>query len=322
MGAQSVPRNVARIILERITTAKHVAPLSNIHRTDRGHGAAEHPQDRNKMFSSRHVRLVSCCQNIGREGNMSAGYQIRQTRQGEREPVCTHCKSKELNKAGQRNGKKRYICRTCKRSSYGLPPDLRPRCPQCKGTVQAMLCRDGRYSYRCPSCRFTFLSEYKIARREKSKERLRHNFTFTLNPAARARLWEYMQATNFREAQAVRAIFRHVLTGKRFLGCRGTTPRSRLLTRIDRNPAAAAMRFPNLSRENALLKLRHVERGGHYGGGFQHTIIGVHRLTVRLDDAAKEGLVYAMQYLNLNHADAARWLLRYAQIPVGKESAR
>ena len=246
---------------------------------------------------------------------MPAGFQIRQTRQGECEPVCTHCKSKELSKAGQRNGKKRYICRTCHRSSYGLPPDLRPRCPQCKGTVQAMLCRDGRYSYRCPGCRFTFLSEYKIARREKSKERLRHNIAIHLNRQARARLWEYMQATRYGEAQAVRAIFRHVLSGKVFRVCWGTSPRSRLLTRVQRDPGAAAMRFPNLSRESALQKLKHVEKGGHYGGGFQPTVLVVHRLTVRLDDAAKEGLVYAMRFLSLNHADAARWLLTNAQIP-------
>ena len=37
-------------------------------------------------------------------------------------------------------------------------------------------------------------------------------------------------------------------------------------------------------------------------------------MTVMLDDAAKEGLVYTMRYLGLNHADAARWLLRNAQI--------
>ncbi len=87
------------------------------------------------------------------------------------------------------------------------------------------------------------------------------------------------------------------------------------LLQIQRDPGAAATRFPNLSRESALQKLKHVEKGGHYGGGFQPTVLVVHRLTVRLDDAAKEGLVYAMRFLSLNHADAARWLLTNAQIP-------
>ena len=51
-----------------------------------------------------------------------------------------------------------------------------------------MLCRDGRYSYRCPACRFTFLSEYKIARREKSKEGLVHAMRHLgMNHAAAAR---------------------------------------------------------------------------------------------------------------------------------------
>jgi len=103
-----------------------------------------------------------------------------------------------------------------------------------------------------------------------------------------------------------------VLTGKVFWTIRGTSPRSRLLTRIARDPVAAAMQFPSVHRE-AVRRMKYP--GGVAVGRFQPTILGAYRMTVMLDDAAKEGLVYAMRFLDLNHADAARWLLTNAEVP-------
>ncbi len=243
---------------------------------------------------------------------MSTGFTIRHTRQGECEPVCTHCRSKSLSKAGRNHDKQRYFCRECKRKSYGLPPDLRPKCPSCKGTVRSTQLRDGRLRFRCPHCQFSFLSEYLIARQEKSKVPLKHRLTFWLDRRARQNLVDYAQTVRCSEAQVVRAIFRNVMTGKVLMVCRGGNGQMARHRPVERNPVAAAMRFPNLNRETA--RRMHPE-GALTGGRFCPTILGVHRMSVALDDAAKEGLVYAMSYLGKNHADAARWLLTYARIP-------
>ncbi len=166
--------------------------------------------------------------------------------------------------------------------------------------------------FRCPHCTFSFLSEYRIGRQEKSKVPLKHRFTFWLSRTARNKLFAYVQSVRCTEAQAVRAVFRRVLTGKVFWTIWGTSPRSRLLSRIARDPSAAAMRFPSAHRE-AVRRMKYP--GGVAVGRFQPTILGAYRMTVMLDDAAKEGLVYAMRFLDLNHADAARWLLTNAEVP-------
>ncbi|MBC8137777.1 MAG: hypothetical protein H8F28_18000, partial [Fibrella sp.] len=171
-------------------------------------------------------------------------FRIRQTCQGEREPVCTHCGSKTLQRKGVRDDRQYYRCKTCQRGSFGLPPDLRPKCPNCKKTPHATLLSDGRFRYGCPHCNRAWMSEYKIGRKEKSKERFQHLHTFYLNRSARNGLFEYVQAARCTDAQALRAIFRHVLTGKVFWTMRGSSPRSRLLYRIERDPGAAATRFP------------------------------------------------------------------------------
>ncbi|MBC8139614.1 MAG: hypothetical protein H8F28_27350 [Fibrella sp.] len=243
---------------------------------------------------------------------MARHFYIRQTRQGEQEPVCTQCRSTNLKKNGHYGEKQRYFCRACHHHSYGLPPDRRPKCPFCKAIVYATLLADGRTQYRCSVCRRSFRSEYLIARREVSRVPLKHHFSFWLNRHARQRLVEYVQVARCTDAHAVRQIFRHVLTGKVFWTIK-VGSRFHRLTRIERDPVAARMRFPNLSSESAQQKLKN--SGGHYKRGFQPTVLGVQRITVMLDDAAKEGLVYAMRHLNVHHADAARWLLANAELP-------
>ena len=219
---------------------------------------------------------------------------------------------KDLKKAGHKHDKQRYCCRTCGRISYGLPPDRRPKCPKCKGGVRATRLPDGRMRYLCLACRFCFRSEYVHARPEKLKGQGRHMYSFSLNRTARQRLFEYVQAVRCTDPQAIRAIFRHVLTGKVLWTICGTSPRSRLLTRIARDPAVAATRFPDLRPEN----LRRMTRcNGIPVKRFRATVQAVHKITVRLDDAAKEGLAHTMRHLGMNHADAARWLLSSAEIP-------
>lgn len=137
------------------------------------------------------------------------------------------------------------------RTSYGLPPDLRPKCPSCQGTVHSIQRPDGRLQFRCPHCTFSFLSEYRIARQEKSKVPLKHRLTFWLDRRARQNLVDYAQTVRCSEAQAVRAIFRRVMTGRVLLVCRGGNGQTARLRPVERNPVAAAMRFPNLQRETA-----------------------------------------------------------------------
>ncbi len=118
-------------------------------------------------------------------------------------------------------------------------------------------------------------------------------------------------ANTFRrtDAQAVRAIFRHVLTGEVFsTGSVSRAGRSGAIP-IRRDPRAAAMKFPNLSSESAKKKR------AFYGNRFQPTILGVQDMTVLLDDEAKQGLIHAMNWLQLNHVDAARWLLTNVRPP-------
>jgi transposase-like protein len=235
-------------------------------------------------------------------------------------PVCPHCNGTRLVKDGHDGDRQRYTCRGCNRRSFGVLPAPAPylKCPHCQSKLWQKRKPDGRIKYTCSKCGKCQMSYYRAARREPSKVfRYKHKFAVVLDRRSRLCLNEYVQAKGCTVPQAVRAIFRHVLTGKVFLGCRGTTPRSWLLTRIERNPAAAAMRFPNLTTpESARKKL--VGSGGHFKNGFQPIIMGVQTITVLLDDEAKEGLVYAMSYLGLNHADAARWLLTHVQMPDAK----
>lgn len=250
------------------------------------------------------------------EGAGMANY-IRQTKQGEREPVCTHCKSTDLRTRGFGEGKQRYVCRTCGRGSYGLPSDLRPKCPTCQGAVREQRLPDGRSRYFCPPCGKSFLSEYKSSRPDRdSKNSLRyvHRFAVCLTRQARLCLVEYAQATRRTEPQALRAIFRYVLTGKVFrLGAirRGG---QYLYQRVARDPAAVAMKFPDLRSESAKKSIALV-KSGHTKPGFQPTVLSVQQIAVYLDDEAKEGLVYAMHFLGKNHADAARWLLTNVRMP-------
>ena len=135
------------------------------------------------------------------------GNYIRQTIQGEQEPVCTHCRGTDLKKDGRRNGRQKYECRTCGRISYGLPPDLRPRCPWCRGAVRETRLSDGRLQYLCPACKKKFLSEYEQARHERGTvRRYRHIVNFYLNTRARLALVEYAQATRLTEPQALAAV--------------------------------------------------------------------------------------------------------------------
>ncbi len=242
------------------------------------------------------------------------GLKIHQTVQGDQEPVCTHCGSRDVLKKGRRKERQMYQCRLCRRISFGLPPDRRPTCLFCKKAVWESRMPDGRSRYFCPACGKSFLSEYKCGRPERGTGRnFRHRFCFWLNRQARLGLGEYVQAHRCTDAQAVRAIFRHVLTGEVFsTGSVSRAGRSGAI-RVRRDPRAAAMKFPSLVRESARQKL--AGAGGHYGRGFQKTIIGVQIMTVLLDDEAKEGLVHAMNWLQLNHADAARWLLANVRPP-------
>ncbi len=161
------------------------------------------------------------------------------------------------------------------------------------------------------------MSEYKSAPREASKIfRYRHKLGIILDRRAQRGLAEYVQANRCTDAQAIRAIFRRVLTGEVFGNVTtGRQVRSGRPTAIPvpRDPAAAAMKFPNLVRESAKKMMAH--SGGHHGRGFLPTVFGVQAITVQLDDEAKEGFVYTMNRLQLNHADAARWLLTNVKMP-------
>ncbi|MBC7805551.1 MAG: hypothetical protein H7145_05315 [Akkermansiaceae bacterium] len=160
------------------------------------------------------------------------------------------------------------------------------------------------------------MSDYLYSpRKQKEDSPCRHLMTIHLDRHARAGLGDYMQATGCSQTQAVRAMFRYVLTGEMF----GNPVRAarahfggRTATPVPRNPAAAAMRFPNRQRELALK--RHDRSKGYAGRGFQSLVLAVGRVTVMLDDAAKEGLVHAMTRLGMeNHMDAARWLLAHVR---------
>ena len=178
---------------------------------------------------------------------------------------------------------------------------------------------DGRIKFICSGCGKCQMSEYiRSPRKQKESSPCRHQITFALDRHARAGLVEYVQAMRSTDAQAVRAIFQYVLTGKVFFHTCVVSGRPTRPVRVPRDPQAAATKFPNLVRE---LALKQQDRsGGYRGRGFQSLVLSVGRVSVNLDDAAKEGLVYAMNRLEMNHVDAARWLLANVRIP-GAEPA-
>ncbi|MBC8137098.1 MAG: hypothetical protein H8F28_14560 [Fibrella sp.] len=237
----------------------------------------------------------------------------------EQAPVCPHCSGTRLVKDGHDGDRQRYTCRGCNRRSFGVLPAPEPylKCAACRGKLWQQRKPDGRTKFICSQCGKSRMSEYKAATREASKVfRYRHKFAVVLNRHAQRGLAEYVQAKRCTDAQAVRAIFRHVLTGEVFgTGSVSRAGRSGAIP-IPRDRAAAAMKFPNLNSESAKKKL--VGAGEHFGRGFHPTVLGVQTITVLLDDEAKEGLVYTMRRLELNHADAARWLLTNVKMPDAK----
>lgn len=186
-------------------------------------------------------------------------------------------------------------------------------CTFCRGRLWESRLSDGRTQFRCSQCGKKSLSEYLHSPRKKESSRCRHSLDFALDRHARAGLVEYMQAKGCTQAQATRAMFRYVLTGEVFSTGRVSRGGRSGAIRIPRNPEAAAMTFPNLIRELALKRLD--RSTGYTGRGFQSLVLSVGRLTVALDDEAKEGLVYAMSRLGMNHVDAARWLLANVRVP-------
>ncbi len=233
-------------------------------------------------------------------------------------PVCPHCNGTDLVKCGRRDDRSRYKCRACARTSFGVLPAPFLKCSDCRAKLWEKSMADGRTRFECSKCGRVRLSEYVYSpRKQKEDSPCRHLMTIHMDRHARAGLVDYMQSTGCSQTQAVRAMFRYVLTGEVFgnpvstAWVRSGRPTA---TPVPRNPTAAAMKFPDRKRELALK--RHDRSKGYAGRGFQSLVLAVSRVTVMLDDAAKEGLVHAMTRLGMeNHMDAARWLLAHVRVP-------
>jgi hypothetical protein len=290
------------------------------------------------------VRCGRCLER-GRETNRRYEDRLRARRAAERgeeaKParvylgVCPHCRRKQLSPHGRTNDGRgyRYLCQNCGQTSSGLAPLERPDprncpCPYCGGPCtrhQARRLKRGgviRQMYQCTVCGKCNTDLYpEPPRHDPADGPLRHSYTFGLNPAAQRNLIEYCNATGLGLGRAIRTIFRaaneapvvRVSTARVVRDRDGfsrvvvTSPAARQPT-PEETAALARYRLPDLRPETTRARSR--RRGEHRHAP---TVLVTAQVRVRLDDAAKAGLLKEMRRTGRTHQEAARALLARAR---------
>jgi hypothetical protein len=233
-------------------------------------------------------------------------------------PVCGHCGGTDLRRRGAMNGRVRFVCRACGRSSYGVPkppPPAAPRypCPYCGGPCKkAGRDNRGRQRYYCKACRRENTRLWPGDTKPEGGP-FRHPISLCLSLVASNCLIEYCNGRGLSPTRAVREIFRVpaqpqviVQTRARFDPYTGRTHVSTREIPIETPPEPIPRRRKYLTGETTRARLR--------AGGRHHlSVLVVQRLTVHLDDLAYRGLLRFMRLRGLNHQDAARALIIEAE---------
>jgi Zinc ribbon domain. len=251
-----------------------------------------------------------------------------------RRGVCPYCHRKRLVPHGRSADGRgyRYRCEQCGRTSTGIVPltahdPQKARCPFCGGPCQRfsahLLKSSGalRQRYRCTVC-----GKYNTDLYPEPPKRLpgegvkRHTMAFYLNPSAQRGLIEYCNARRMSAAQAIREIFRRanaepvvrVSTGRVVRDWDGS-PRVIVTSPAARRPTpeedAELARYGLPDLRPGVMRARMRRRGEHRHAP---TVLVSCRVCVRLDDAAKAGLLKEMRRTGRTHQEAARGLLSRA----------
>lgn len=248
----------------------------------------------------------------------------REREQAEREaarnapgaPFCPHCGGRDVKKGGREDGKQKYLCRGCGRSSYGRPKVKRGGDHPCPNRGCGGNCRKhgrdkkGRQLYHCPKCG-RFNTRLWPTEPRAPGGPFPYLRTFYLSLLAERALNDYIQKHGLSPARAVRAIFRAwadeptgglpLVVGRDAWGDRETLPHRPVVEERERIPR----RLPDLRRAANVKRMAS-------GNRLHMTVLVTWRLSVALDAAAYQGLLRYMRRTGLNHQDAARAMIRAA----------
>ena len=232
-------------------------------------------------------------------------------------PVCGHCGSAALTRARCDRGKKRFLCRDCHRTSYGMPLPVY-LCPYCKGKCfRNGHAPSGAQFYVCRGCGRYNRDLYPEAPRSPGGP-FTHRMNLWLNTAARRNLIDYCFASGMSPVQAIRDIFRRASVSFAPIMARRVyepgTDRSYIqITRAKMRPSPpppplGKIYLPNLRRETTRKRLA--------GGNRRNCPVGVVlAVTILLDDQAMRGLLRTMDEQKMTHQEAARHLITIVPPP-------
>ena len=232
-------------------------------------------------------------------------------------PFCPHCGGRSVRPHGDYKGRGRFMCRACGRTSYGettapAPKPIRHPCPHCGGRChKGGPDYRGRPRYHCTVCGRWNTRLYPQDPRPPGGP-FPHKFSICLNVTARDNIVRYCNATGLKLAQAVRAIFTEA--GQKPLACIASARRvydafgqvdDIVVTRrsVQGEPINPATPLPSVQWEAASKFSRQTGAEWH-----APTVVVAYRYTIRLNDAAKVGLLQTMRARRMNQQEAARCL--------------
>ncbi|GEM_PF-2265208 len=252
-----------------------------------------------------------------------------------RHGVCPHCRHERLTPHGRTDDGTgyRYLCGYCGRTSSGIvplaPPDPQTSpCPYCHAPCRwssAHRLKNGalRRRYRCTAChRYNTDLFPEPPLRQPGDPPLRHRLTIYLNPMANLSLIHYCNTRRMSAAQAIRDIFRRAnsLPTVRVSTARATRDRDGRPTVLVTSPRPAPPPTPEETAQLARYRLPDLRPDvtrarARRTGEHRHapTVLVSTRLAVRLDDAAKAGLLKEMRRTGRTHQEAARHLITHTR---------
>ncbi len=236
---------------------------------------------------------------------------------------CHHCDSDDLvfnGINGTKQGRQRYKCCACEKSTYGFKPrPVKPLpCPYCRAQCR----RKGsnqhkRPRYLCTACGKRNTNLFPAPPRGTDGP-YRWRRSFCLDMASAAAITTYCNKHILTMSQAIRAIL-HTAVDKEYatptLGLRHRTPEGDLRYAVQSAPRRETHVFlprrlldlrPQAARERMSRdpEIRHLP-----------LIYIVCEVTVALDDKAYTGLIQTMDRFNLNHQQAVRYLITLTAKP-------
>ena len=212
-------------------------------------------------------------------------------------PVCETCGNTKLQRYGVHNNKQSYHCPPCRRTQTGYPvPPPKPNkhllpCPKCHGATRIVRTHKHRHQLICRKCHHNFTDVYvnsPLPRQAKGAFRHRKTFSFCT------------PLPGITIARVVTDAF-----GDRVVRIKRITPAP--------DPAAVS---PDTALPDAfpaaLQKMRDLfreQKRKPFREG-NPPIVGLFsRITLCMDDRAKQGLLLAMTRYNTDHQNALRQLL-------------